>query len=74
MVETFAAFDGDAVVGTYILKPNQGGPRDHVANAALMVSGSVWGRGVRGCVCDVQEATGRRLSVGVDCFASTTSR
>lgn len=46
MVEPFAAFYGDAVAGTYILKPNQGGPGDHVANAALMVSGSVWGRGV----------------------------
>ena len=34
------------VLGTYILRANQGGPGAHVANAAFMVSARVRGRGI----------------------------
>ena len=44
-VETFVAEVDGSRVGTFILKPNQTGPGDHVANAAFMVSGEARGRG-----------------------------
>lgn len=44
--ETFVAEDDGGVVGTYILKPNQAGPGDHVANCAYMVAPEARGRGV----------------------------
>jgi ribosomal protein S18 acetylase RimI-like enzyme len=36
----------DRIVGTYILRANQGGGGAHVANAAFMVSPEVQGRGI----------------------------
>jgi ribosomal protein S18 acetylase RimI-like enzyme len=42
--EVFVAQDGDDVVGTYYLRPNQKGGGAHVANCAYMTS--VSGRGV----------------------------
>jgi L-amino acid N-acyltransferase YncA len=40
---TFVAVDGDQIVGTYYIKPNQPGLGNHVANAGFMVP--VRGRG-----------------------------
>jgi len=37
-IETWVAEDARGIVGTYILKPNQKGPGDHVANCAYMVA------------------------------------
>lgn len=45
-IETFVAEHGGAVVGTYIMKPNQRGPGDHVANCAYMVAPTAQGRGI----------------------------
>jgi len=45
-VRTFVAVVDGRVVGTYILKPNQPGLGDHVANAAFMVGSGGRGRGV----------------------------
>ena len=45
-IETFVAELGSATVGTYILKPNLGGPGDHVANCAFMVDPQARRRGV----------------------------
>ncbi len=45
-IDTFVAEDASGVVGTYILKPNQAGPGDHVANCAYMVDPGARGRGV----------------------------
>lgn len=44
--QTFVAVDDDRVVATAIVKPNQPGLGDHVANAAWMVAPSTAGRGV----------------------------
>lgn len=46
VADTFVAETEGAVVGTYILKPNQAGPGDHVANCAYMVDPTARGRGV----------------------------
>jgi GNAT superfamily N-acetyltransferase len=44
--ETWIAEAGDAVSGTYLLKPNQGGNGAHVANAGFMVSSAARGQGL----------------------------
>jgi len=43
---TFVAMLGDEIVGTALLKPNQSGLGDHVANAGWMVGPSFVGRGI----------------------------
>ncbi|NKB72723.1 MAG: GNAT family N-acetyltransferase [Candidatus Latescibacteria bacterium] len=47
-VQTYVALVADEIVGTYILKANQPGLGDHVANASFMVDpayrGQGWGR------------------------------
>ena len=43
---TFVALLGDDVVGTALLKPNQPGLGDHVANAGWMVAPAFTGRGI----------------------------
>jgi len=43
---TYIAERNGAVVGTYILRPNQSGPGSHVANAAFMVAPDAEGAGV----------------------------
>jgi L-amino acid N-acyltransferase YncA len=43
---TYIAERNRAVVGTYILRPNQSGPGSHVANAAFMVAADAEGAGV----------------------------
>jgi ribosomal protein S18 acetylase RimI-like enzyme len=44
--ETYVAVDGDAIVGTYLVKPNAVGPGAHIANAGFMVAPSARGKGV----------------------------
>ncbi len=48
----FAASEGERVVGCYLLKPNQAGPGDHVANAGYMVAPESRGRGIAGTMCE----------------------
>ena len=45
-LETYVAELAGQIVGTYILKPNQPGLGNHVANAGFMVSPAAQGRGV----------------------------
>jgi len=45
-VHTYVAVEDEAIVGTYLIKPNQPGRGSHVSNAAFMVSPSAQGRGV----------------------------
>jgi L-amino acid N-acyltransferase YncA len=42
----FVAVERDRIVGTALLKPNQLGPGDHVANAAFMIDPAEHGRGL----------------------------
>lgn len=44
--QPFIAIDGDRVVGTFTIKPNQPGLGAHIANAAFMVAPAARGRGV----------------------------
>jgi ribosomal protein S18 acetylase RimI-like enzyme len=49
---TFVASDGDRIVGCYLLKPNQPGFGDHVANCGYMVAAAARGRGVASAMCE----------------------
>lgn len=42
----YVAIEGDAIVGTYMMRPNQPGLGSHVANAGFMVAPGDSGRGV----------------------------
>jgi GNAT superfamily N-acetyltransferase len=46
--QTWIASDGpgESVLGTYLLKPNQGGHGAHIANAGFMVGSAARGRGL----------------------------
>ncbi len=58
--KTFAAFDGDDVVGCYMLRPNQPGLGNHVANAGYMVAPQARGRGIAGLMCEDSIERARR--------------
>lgn len=51
--------DGE-VLGAYLLKPNQTGLGDHVANAGYMVSPAARGRGVASAMCEHSMQQARR--------------
>jgi ribosomal protein S18 acetylase RimI-like enzyme len=48
---TFVAEAGGRVVGCYMLRPNQPGLGDHVANAGYMVAADARGQGVASAMC-----------------------
>jgi ribosomal protein S18 acetylase RimI-like enzyme len=49
--ETFVAEDGGEIVGTYYIRPNQGGGGRHVCNCGYMTSPAAVGRGVASRMC-----------------------
>ncbi|TNE62219.1 MAG: GNAT family N-acetyltransferase [Alphaproteobacteria bacterium] len=56
---TFVAEEGDDILGTYILKPNQPGLGGHVCNAAFMVAPEARGRGIAAALCEHSQAEAR---------------
>src|SRR5262245_23025037 len=44
--ETFVAEEGGRILGTYFLRPNQGGGGAHVANCGYMTAPAAQGRGI----------------------------
>jgi ribosomal protein S18 acetylase RimI-like enzyme len=49
--ETFVAEEDGAIVGTYVLRPNQAGGGKHVCNCGYMTSATAMGRGVARRMC-----------------------
>jgi RimJ/RimL family protein N-acetyltransferase len=49
--ETFVAEDAGEIVGTYYIRPNQGGGGRHVCNCGYMTSAAATGRGVARTMC-----------------------
>ena len=47
-----AADDGNRILGTYYIKPNQPGPGDHVCNCGYVVAADARGRGVATAMCE----------------------
>tara|TARA_B100000965_G_scaffold215339_1_gene180086 strand:+ start:782 stop:1270 length:489 start_codon:yes stop_codon:yes gene_type:complete len=59
---TFVALDdGGAVLGTYILKPNQPGRGAHVCNCGYVVSEAARGQGVASAMCDHSQDHARAM-------------
>jgi L-amino acid N-acyltransferase YncA len=50
--ETFVAEDDQVIVGTYYMRPNQGGGGKHVCNCGYMTSITARGRGVARAMCE----------------------
>ncbi len=50
--ETFVAEEDGVVVGTYYMRPNQGGGGRHVCNCGYMTSRAATGRGVARRMCE----------------------
>ncbi|HNI05943.1 MAG TPA: GNAT family N-acetyltransferase [Flavobacteriales bacterium] len=51
-MDTFVAEDHGAVVGTYIIKPNQIDLGSHIANCSYMVDPNCHGRGIGKLLCE----------------------
>lgn len=56
---TFVAVDDTRIVGTYFLKPNYGGPGDHVCNCGYIVSENARGKGVASEMCEHSQLEAR---------------
>lgn len=50
--ETFVAEDGNEILGTYYIQPNQAGGGKHVCNCGYMTAISASGRGVATAMCN----------------------
>jgi len=57
---TFLAERGSDVVGCYLLKPNQPGLGDHVANCGYMVAAEARGQGIASTLCEHSMDEARR--------------
>jgi ribosomal protein S18 acetylase RimI-like enzyme len=57
---TFVAERDDRVLGCYLLKPNQPGLGDHVANCGYMVSADARGQGIASAMCEHSMSEARR--------------
>lgn len=76
-VSTYVAILDGAVVGTYILRPNQGGLGSHVANAGYMVSKDASGKGIGAALCQHSLEEARRqgfLAMQFNMVVSTNER
>jgi ribosomal protein S18 acetylase RimI-like enzyme len=49
--ETFVAEEDGAILGTYFMRPNQGGGGAHVCNCGYMTSAAATGRGIARAMC-----------------------
>ena len=65
-METYVYEEGETILGTYIIKPNQLGLGNHIANGSYMVSPDVQGKGIGKKLCkhSLQLATAKQY-VGI---------
>lgn len=49
--ETFVAVENGAILGTYYMRPNQGGGGAHVCNCGYMTGAEAQGKGIAGAMC-----------------------
>jgi ribosomal protein S18 acetylase RimI-like enzyme len=69
----FAAERDGEVLGCYMLRPNQQGPGDHVANCGYMVAPSARGQGIAGAMCEHSLEQARRAGFTAMQFNSVVS-
>ncbi|CAN5432365.1 GNAT family N-acetyltransferase [soil metagenome] len=60
-MKTFVMEDGENILGTYVLKPNQPGLGSHIANGAYMVHPAARGKGIGKLLCGHSIETARQL-------------
>jgi len=58
---TYVATDGDTVLGTYYIKPNQPGLGSHVCNCGYIVDRQARGRGIAALMCEHSQAEALRF-------------
>lgn len=58
---TYVASEGDVVLGTFYLKPNQAGGGGHVCNCGYMVAETARGRGLATAMCNYSQQEALRL-------------
>lgn len=58
---TYVATDGDRVLGTFYLKPNQAGGGSHICNCGYVVAEGARGRGVASAMCTHSQSEAVRL-------------
>ncbi|MGI9288099.1 MAG: GNAT family N-acetyltransferase [Pseudomonadales bacterium] len=59
--KTYVFEEARAVLGTYYIKTNQGGPGDHVCNCGYMVSSDARGRGLATAMCEHSQKIAKEL-------------
>jgi len=62
------------ILGCYMLRPNQGGPGSHVANAGYMTAAHARGKGVAGALCEHSMVAARSegfLAMQFNCVVSS---
>lgn len=57
---TFAATDGQRLLGTYFLRPNGAGPTGHVCNCGYIVAEEARGRGIAQRLCEHSQEIARK--------------
>ena len=55
------ASDGDSCLGTYYIRPNQGGGGAHVCNCGYMTAPAARGRGLARAMCEASQDQARAL-------------
>ncbi len=50
--KTFVVEENDIILGSYFIKPNQGGPGSHVCNCGYMVASQARGKGLATKMCE----------------------
>jgi len=60
-MKTYVAEDEGAILGTYILKPNQSGLGSHIANGSFMVHPKAQGKGIGKAMCEHSLIVAKKL-------------
>ena len=60
-LKTYVFEEAGAILGTYYLKTNQGGPGSHVCNCGYMVSSVARGKGLATAMCEHSQNVAREL-------------
>lgn len=71
--KTFVIEKTDDLLGTYFIKPNQGGPGSHVCNCGYMVSSKARGMGLATKMCEHSQQIALELGFKAMQFNSVVS-
>ncbi|EQB8916633.1 N-acetyltransferase family protein [Vibrio fluvialis] len=72
-LKTYVYVDGDAVLGTYYIKPNAMGPSNHICNCGYMVADEARGKGIARQMCEDSQQQALALGFEAMQFNSVVS-